>query len=59
VGRGPAHKPGPVLVAAAAALLVRDAWFSVLTARGGHFGPALVVAAGLELPLAALCLWWR
>lgn len=46
-----------VLVAVAAALLLRDAWFSVLTARRGHAGPALAVAAGIELPLAALCLW--
>ena len=46
-----------VLVAVAAALLLRDAWFNVLTARRGHSAGALGVAAGLELPLAALCLW--
>jgi hypothetical protein len=46
-----------VLVAIAAALLLRDAWFNVLTARRGHSSVALGVAAGLELPLAALCLW--
>lgn len=46
-----------VLVAMAAALLIRDAWFNVLTARQGHAAVALVVAAGLELPLAGLCLW--
>jgi len=46
-----------VLVAMAAALLLRDAWFNVLTARRGHAAIALGVAAGLELPLAGLCLW--
>jgi len=46
-----------VLVAMAAALLLRDAWFNVLTARRGHAGYALGVAAVLELPLAGLCLW--
>ena len=46
-----------VLVAVAAALLLRDAWFNVLTARRGHAAIALGVAAGLELPLAGLCLW--
>ncbi len=46
-----------VLVAVAAALLLRDAWFNVLTARRGHSAVALGVAAGLELPLAGLCLW--
>jgi hypothetical protein len=46
-----------VLVAVAAALLLRDAWFNVLTARRGHSAGALGVAAGLELPLAGLCLW--
>jgi hypothetical protein len=46
-----------VLVAMAAALLLRDAWFNVLTAKRGHSSVALGIAAGLELPLAALCLW--
>ena len=46
-----------VLVATAAALLLRDAWFNILTARRGHAADALGVAAGLELPLAGLCLW--
>ena len=41
----------------AAALLLRDAWFNVLTAKRGHSSVALGIAAGLELPLAALCLW--
>ena len=46
-----------VLAAMAAALLLRDAWFNVLTARRGHSAGALGIAAGLELPLAGLCLW--
>lgn len=46
----------PALTAMAAALLLRDAWFNVLTARPGHATLALAVAAVLELPLAALCL---
>lgn len=46
----------PAIVAMAAALLLRDAWFNVLTARPGHAAMAIAVAGGLELPLAALCL---
>ena len=46
-----------VLVSVAAALLLRDAWFNVLTAMRGHSALALGVTAGLELPLAGLCLW--
>jgi hypothetical protein len=46
-----------VLVAVAAALLLKDAWFNVLTARQGHSADALGIAIGLELPLAAMCLW--
>ena len=46
-----------VLVSVTAALLLRDAWFNVLTARPAHSAVALGAAAGLELPLAGLCLW--
>lgn len=46
-----------VLVAVAAALLLKDAWFNVLTARRGHSADALGIAIGLELPLAGICLW--
>jgi len=46
-----------VLVAMAGALLLRDAWFSILTARRGHLGGTFSLAAVLELPLAGLCLW--
>jgi hypothetical protein len=47
-----------ILVSVAAALLLRNAWFNVLTTRPGHSAVALEVAAGLELPLAGLCLWF-
>lgn len=41
-----------------AALLVADAWFDVVTApTGSQMVQALVLAAVVELPLAALCLW--
>ena len=43
---------------ASATLLVCDAWFDVLTARGAHeITTALLEAALVELPLAGLCLW--
>ena len=43
---------------ASATLLVCDAWFDVLTARGAHeVTPALLEAALVELPLAGLCVW--
>ncbi|MCP2335670.1 hypothetical protein [Actinomadura rupiterrae] len=42
--------------AATAALLFMDAWFDVLTsAPGADRAFALVLAAGMELPLAAVC----
>ncbi|RFU38745.1 hypothetical protein DZF91_26080 [Actinomadura logoneensis] len=42
--------------AATSALLLMDAWFDVLTAApGGDRAVATVLAAGVELPLAALC----
>lgn len=42
---------------AAAALLALDAWFDVITSPAGQRGEALVLAAGVELPLAAVCGW--
>jgi hypothetical protein len=43
---------------AAATLLVCDAWFDVLTARGTHeVTTALLEAVLVELPLAGLCIW--
>ncbi|MET9610258.1 hypothetical protein ABZZ17_35165 [Streptomyces sp. NPDC006512] len=44
------------VAAATAALLVMDAWFDVTTSAGtSGQGPALVLAAAAELPLAAVC----
>ncbi|MET9463925.1 hypothetical protein ABZY44_03700 [Streptomyces sp. NPDC006544] len=43
------------VAAATAALLVADAWFDVTTSAGGEQVVALLLAAGVELPLAALC----
>ncbi|MFD9409954.1 LPXTG cell wall anchor domain-containing protein [Streptomyces sp. NPDC059989] len=44
------------VAAATAALLVMDAWFDVTTSAGtGGQGMALLLAAGAELPLAAVC----
>ncbi|TKA08907.1 hypothetical protein [Actinacidiphila oryziradicis] len=40
---------------ATAVLLVADAWFGVLTAAPGAEHTAVLMAACLELPLAALC----
>lgn len=42
--------------AATGALLFADAWFDTVTAApGADFASALVMAAALELPLAAVC----
>jgi hypothetical protein len=43
--------------AAAAALLVVDAWFDIMTSPGGQVLRAIVEAAVIELPLAAVCVW--
>jgi hypothetical protein len=41
---------------AAAAFLIADAWFDVTTAQKGfEYSLALVLAGGIELPLALLC----
>lgn len=43
---------------AAAALLITDAWFDVVTSpAGSDLIEAIVMAVLVELPLAALCLW--
>jgi hypothetical protein len=44
--------------AAAATMLVCDAWFDIVTASGGT-EQAMAVASGIliELPLAAICVW--
>lgn len=43
--------------AAAAALLVVDAWFDCMTTPWPQRGQSLLLAAFVELPLAAVCLW--
>ena len=43
--------------AAAATLLVVDAWFDVMTTLPGQRLEPVALAAGVELPLAALCVW--
>lgn len=52
------HHPatGPV-AAIAAAMLMIDAWFDVLTSRGDEFLIALLLAVFGELPLAIMCAW--
>jgi hypothetical protein len=42
---------------ATAALLVTDAWFDVMTTPGDQRLGSIALAAVVELPLAALCLW--
>jgi hypothetical protein len=42
---------------AAAALLVVDAWFDLMTTPSGQIGQSVVLAAVVELPLAAVCVW--
>jgi hypothetical protein len=43
--------------AASATLLVVDAWFDILTTPGAQVAESIVLAALVELPLAAVCLW--
>jgi hypothetical protein len=43
--------------AAAATLLVVDAWFDIMTSPRGQVLMAIVLAAVVELPLAAVCGW--
>jgi len=51
------RSPHVVLPAAGTAtLLLADAWFDVVTARGYALVLAIVLAVGVELPLAALAL---
>jgi hypothetical protein len=42
---------------AAAALLVVDAWFDVLTTPASQRIESIGLAAFVELPLAAVCIW--
>ena len=43
--------------AAAATLLVVDAWFDVMTSPRGEIMQAILLAVLIELPLAAICGW--
>jgi hypothetical protein len=43
--------------AGAATLLVVDAWFDVITTLPGQRLEPAALAAGVELPLAAVCIW--
>ncbi len=42
---------------ATAALLVVDAWFDLMTTPSGQIAQSIVLAAVVELPLAAVCIW--
>jgi len=46
-----------VSAAASATLLIVDAWFDVMTTPGNQVAESIVLAAVVELPLAAVCLW--
>ena len=46
-----------VTASAAASLLLMDAWFDVVTSPPGQRPEAIVLAAAVELPLAAVCVW--
>jgi hypothetical protein len=46
-----------VASAAAAALLVVDAWFDIMTSPRRQIPQAIVLAVLVELPLAAVCAW--
>lgn len=55
-----AVRRSPWLEATAAAtgtLLLCDAWFDILLESGDAFWLALIEAAAVELPLAAICFW--
>jgi hypothetical protein len=43
--------------AATAALLVVDAWFDIMTSPPSQLPESLLLAAAVELPLAAVCAW--
>jgi len=42
---------------ATAALLVVDAWFDLMTTPSGQIVMSIALAAAVELPLAAVCIW--
>jgi hypothetical protein len=46
-----------VVAAATATLLVIDAWFDCITSPEGQLWQAILMAALIEIPLAAVCAW--
>jgi hypothetical protein len=46
-----------ISAAAAATLLVVDAWFDIMTSPREHVAQAIVLAVVVELPLAGVCVW--
>jgi hypothetical protein len=46
-----------ISASATASLLVVDAWFDVMTTPGSQVAQSILLAAAVELPLAAVCLW--
>jgi hypothetical protein len=46
-----------ISAAAMATLLIVDAWFDVLTTPAGQRAESILLAAVVELPLAAVCIW--
>ena len=46
-----------VAATATAVLLVVDAWFDLMTTPSGQLAQSIVLAAVVELPLAAVCIW--
>jgi hypothetical protein len=46
-----------ISAAATATLLVVDAWFDVMTTPGNQVAESILLAAAVELPLAAVCMW--
>jgi hypothetical protein len=46
-----------ITAAAASALLIVDAWFDIMTSPRRQIPEAIILAAFVELPLAAVCAW--
>jgi hypothetical protein len=46
-----------MVATATAVLLVVDAWFDLMTTPSGQLAQSIVLAAVVELPLAAVCIW--
>lgn len=46
-----------IAATATAVLLIVDAWFDLMTTPSGQIAQSIVLAALVELPLAAVCVW--